>query len=100
MGDDNAADEQSDAAESVDQPQCVEVVGDTEIAAPLVLFDVVCRYDDDNFGTVGKLTQHLYLAVRLKSRKNAGGVVIVEKLASEFEIQFPSERIDSFENFF
>lgn len=51
MGDDNAADEQSDAAESVDQTQRVEIVGDTEIAAPLVLFDVVCRYDDDNFGT-------------------------------------------------
>ena len=100
MGDDDAADKQPDAAEGVDQTQRIEIIGDAEVAAPFVLFDVVRRYDDDDFGTVAQLIQHFDFAVRLEAGKHAGGVIIVKKLASEFEVQLASEGIDSLEDFF
>ena len=42
-----------------------------------------------------KLQQHLQLGVRLKARQHAGGVVVVEQLAAEFQIQLAAEFRDT-----
>ena len=91
----DAADVQAEAAENVDQADHVGVVGDAEVAAALVLFDVVRVDRDHDLGLVLELEQHLDLVVRLKARQHAGSVVIVEELAAEFEIQLAAELVDA-----
>ena len=83
----DASDVKSHACESVDETEHLVVVGDPDVSSDLVFLDIDCGNRYNHLRTVGKLTQHLYLAVRLKSRKNAGGVVIVEKLASELQVK-------------
>ena len=53
MGDNDAVDHESAAHELVAQTQHVDVVGDAEVAAHLVLLDVDRADDDDNLRHVG-----------------------------------------------
>jgi hypothetical protein len=46
---------------------------------------------DDDLGLILKLEKHFDLAVRLEARKHPGGMVVVEQLAAEFQIQLSSE---------
>ena len=91
VGDDHAADIQTDAAERVDKTQSVLVIGDAEVAATLVAFNVVCRDGDDYLRLVLHFKQHFHLAVGLKAGQNAGGMVVVKQLAAEFKIQLTAE---------
>ena len=91
VGDDHAADIQTDAAERVDKTQSVLVIGDAEVAATLVAFNVVCRDGDDYLRLVLHLKQHFHLTVGLKAGQNAGGMVVVKQLAAEFKIQLTAE---------
>ena len=49
---------------------------------------------------VRKLFQHFQLAVRGESRQNPGSVVVVEKFASELQIQLVIELTDTFFDMF
>ena len=88
---DNASDVKTDATEFVDQTECVQVVGDTEVAALFILFDIVRRNGDDDLRAVTKLIEHFDLTVGKKTGKYTGGMIVVKKLAAEFEIEFSSE---------
>ena len=87
LSDDDAADIQPNAAESVDQAQHVQIVRDAQIPAHLVLFNVGGVDDNDDFGHVLQVQQHADLAVRRKTRQYARGVEVVEKLSAEFQVQ-------------
>ena len=39
--------------------------------------------------------QHLQLAVRLEARQHAGGMIVVEQLAAELQIQLTAEFCDT-----
>ena len=91
VGDDHAADEEPDAAEGVDQAERILVIGDAQVAAALAALNVVGRDGDDDLRLLLHLQQHLHLAVRLKAREHAGGVIVVEKLAAELQIQLAAE---------
>ena len=65
-----------------------------------VFLDIDCGDRYNYLRTVGKLTQHLYLAVRLKSRKNTGCMVVVKQFAAEFKIKLVAELTDSFTDVF
>ena len=95
----DASDVKSYSAESVYKTERVKVVCYAEISAQLVFFYVVCRDDKDYFGAVAQFFEHAELAVRHKSRKNAGRVIVVEKFTAEFEIQLSAERIYPFKYF-
>ena len=88
---DNASDVKTDATEFVDQTKRIQIVCDAEVAALLILFNIVCRNGDNDFRAVAKLVEHFNLAVGKKTGKYTGGMIVVEKLAAEFEIEFPSE---------
>ena len=96
LRDDDGADVQPEAAEDVDQAHDVGVVGDAQVAAALVLLDVARADGDDDLRLIAQLQQHLDLVVRLKARQHARGVVIVEELAAEFQIQLAAELADAF----
>ena len=50
---------------------------------------------DDDFHIVHQTFQHAELGVRLKAGQHARGVVVVEELASEFQIEFAAELRDA-----
>ena len=91
----DAADIKSKAAKDVDQAQHVHVVGDAQVAANLVLLDVGGVDGDDDLNLLLELQQHPQLAVRLKSRQDARGVVVVVQLSAELQIQLSAKLRDS-----
>ena len=95
VGDYNAADEKTDAAECVDKSERILVVGDAEVAAAFIALDIVRGNGDNDFRLVLHFKQHFHLAVRLKARQYARCVVIVKQLAAEFEVQLAAEFCDS-----
>ena len=90
----HAAHEQAPLLKRVDEAQHVEVVGDAVIAAHLVADDVLGADDDDDLSLILELQQHLQLGVRLEAGQHAGGVVVIEQLAAEFQIQLVVELRD------
>ena len=90
----HAAHEQTPLLKRVDEAQHVEVVGDAVIAAHLVADDVLGADDDDDLSLILELQQHLQLGVRLETGQHAGGVVVIEQLAAEFQIQLVVELRD------
>ena len=78
LRDDDASDIQPDGAEGVDQTHDVHVIGDAEVAAALVHFNVRGVDGNDDLRLIAELEQHFHFAVRLKAGKHAGGMVIVD----------------------
>ena len=81
--------------EFIDQTQDVGVIRDSEIPAYLVVLYIDRRDDDDHFRLIPKLHEHLQFGIRLKAGKDAGRVVIVEKLPAEFQIELSAELADT-----
>ena len=94
-GHDHAAHIQADAAEGVDQPQHVRVIGDAQIAPHFAFFDVVGVDGDDQLGLILQIQQHPHLAVRQKAGKHPGSVIIVEELAAEFHVELSAKGVDA-----
>ncbi len=92
LGDDHAADIKASALQGALEAQHVHVIGDAQIAPDLVLFDGVGTDDDDDLGLVLELLQHLELIVGSKTGKDAGSMVVIEELSSEFQIQLAEIR--------
>ena len=96
----DAADVQPERAEGVHQAQAVVVVADAEVAAQLVLFNVVRADRDHDLHIVAQLLEHTDLAVGLKAGQHARGVVVVEELAAELQIQLAAEQRDALADVF
>ena len=78
-------------SEEVDEAQDVLVVGDAEVAAGLVLLDVVRVDGDDDLDVGREALEHAELDVGLEAGQHAGGVVVVEELAAELEVELAAE---------
>ena len=87
----HAAHVEAHAPEDVDEPQHVVVIGDAQVSPDLVLLDVRGIDGDEDLHVVLQLLEHPDLAVRLEPRQHPGGVVIVEQLAAELDIQLVAE---------
>ena len=94
--DDHAVHAEAAGHELVPQAEDIDVIGDAEVAADLVLLDVHGADDDDDFSIILHLHQHFQLAVRLEARQDAAGVEIVEELAAEFHVKLIAEGGDTF----
>ncbi len=93
-GQDNAAHKQPEACEGIRQPQDVHVVGNAEISPDFVFLDVSCVDDNDDLCLILQLSQHRDLGVRVKARKNPGGVEIIKQFAAEFQVKLAAELAD------
>ena len=91
LGDDNASHIEALVPELLNQTEYILVVSDAQVMADLVLFDVSRIDGNEDFGLVSHLKEHTKLAVRCKAGQDPGGVVVVKKLSSEFQIQLVSE---------
>ena len=67
------------------------VIGDAQIAADLVFLNITRIDDDHDLHLVAQGLQHSDLGIRRKTGKDSGGMIIIEKLASEFQIKLASE---------
>ena len=83
------------AAEQVHEAQDVLVIGDAEVAARLVLLDVVGVDGDDDLDVVGEALEHAELGVWLEPGQHAARVVVVEQLAAELEVELAAELGDA-----
>ena len=92
----DAADIKPRGAECVDKPKNVLIVGYAEIPADLVFFDIVAVDDNDDLRLVPQLRKHGDLYPRLEPGKHAGCVIIIEKLAAEFDIKLIAEPLEPF----
>ena len=90
-----AADIKPQRAERVDQAQAVVIIGDAEVAAHLVLFNVVRVDRDDDLRVVAQLLKHADLAVGLEAGQHARSVKVVEELAAELQVQLAAELADA-----
>ena len=91
VGDDHRADHEAPALELVAQTEHILVVGDAQVGTHLVLLDVLGTDDDDDLDAVSQLAEHTQFAVGLEAGQDAGGMMVVEEFAAEFEIEFAVE---------
>ena len=68
---------------------------DAEVAAHLVLFNVVRVDRDDDLCVVAQLLKHADLAVRLEAGQHARSVKVIEELAAELQVQLAAELADA-----
>ena len=95
MCDDDAADVESLLEKLFAQTEHIHIIGDPEIAAHLILFDVGGADDNDNFRIVGELHQHAQLGVGSEAGENAGRMIIVEELSAELKVELVPKLIDA-----
>ena len=76
------------------------VIGDPKIATYIILVNVIGTDNNNDLRLIRKLHQHTELAVRFKTRKNTGCMVVVKQFAAEFKIKFVAELTDSFTDVF
>ena len=88
-------DQKAAALELFPQTQDVHIIGDTQVTANLVLFNVNGTDHYHNLGIIAELLQHTQFTVWLETGEHAAGVMVIEELASELEIKFVSELSDS-----
>ena len=79
----------------VDEAQGIHVIGDAEVSALFVLLDVARVDDHDDFRVVLQLGEHPQFTVRFKAGQNAHGMVVVEDLAAELEVQLAAGALDA-----
>ena len=82
-------------AVDVGEAQHVLVVGDAQVAAGLVLLDVVGVDGDDDLDVLGEALEHAELDVGGKAGQHARGVVVVEELAAELEVELAAELVNA-----
>ena len=93
--DDDRAHHEVTSHELVAQTKHVFVVGDAEVGTYLILLDVIGADHNHDLYRVSQLGQHAELGVGLEARQHAGGVMIVEELATQFHIELAVELRDA-----
>ena len=91
VGNHHRSDQKATGLELLTQTQHIHIVGNTQITAYLVLFNIQCTDYDNNLGTVTELHKHTQLTVRLETGQNAAGVMVIEEFSSELEVKFVTE---------
>lgn len=77
--------------ENVYEPQDIFLVGNTEIGTNFVTLQVFGIDADKDLYFIFDAVKHRDLVVWSESRKDTGGVHVVEKLAAHLQIELPAE---------
>ena len=96
MCDDHASHIQALIRKRLDEAEDINVIGDPEIRADLIFFNIRSADDYHNLRLIGELQKHRKLAVRRKARKDARCVIIVKQFASEFQIELIPKLVNPF----
>ena len=88
------ADVETAALKFVHEAEYISVVCYAEIAPDFIILYISSGYNNDYFGLLFQLEQHMQLGIGLEARQNSGSMVIVEELAAELEIKLAAELTD------
>src|SRR5699024_8833064 len=77
--------------EDIDKSEGVLLVGDGKVGADLASLQVAGVEADDDLDVFLDVLQHRDLVIRREAGQDAGGVVVVEKLAAHFEVELPTD---------
>ena len=94
-GDDDARDVDVAVAQVVDEPQGVVVVGDAEVRADFLAFDVPRMDADDDVRVGGKVLQKPHFDVRVEAGQDARGMEVADELAAELQVEPLAGRADA-----
>ncbi len=94
LGDHHASHIEVPVLKRLDQTENIHVIGDAQVITDFVFLNISGIDDYDDLGLVRKLHQHLQFAVRSKSRKDSGSMVVVKQFSSEFQVELVSELAD------
>ena len=95
LGDHHAAHIQALVLEFLNQAQNIHIIGDSQVLANLVLFDIRRVDGDDDFCLIRQLQEHAQFAVRREAGKNTGGVVVIKEFSSKLQIELIAELADA-----
>ena len=98
LRDDHGGNGKSIPSEQIDQAQDVFIIGNTQVATGLVLLDMVRIDCNDDLDVIGDALEHAKLAVRLKARQHAAGMIVIEQLAAKLQIQLAAKLRDALLN--
>ena len=87
-GDDDAAHEEAEPLEVVDQFQRVVGVGDAEVGTHLLVLDVARVDGDEDLRLIAEGLQQSQLHVRIVAGQAARRVEVVHQLAAELKVEF------------
>ena len=76
------------------QTKQIGIIGNPKITAYFIFLNILCADNDHDFHLICQLHQHPQFAVRLKSRKYAGCMIIIIQLSAKFQIQFVVKLLD------
>ena len=91
LGEHHVFREEPPVAEHIDEPQHIIFVGDAEVCADLMTFQILRVDADEDFHIVFDVIQHRDLVIWSETRQNAGGVVIIEELATHLQVELSPE---------
>ena len=91
---------QATACKLIHKTEHVFVIGNAKVAAHFILVNVIGTDNNNDLRLIRKLHQHAEFAVRFKTRKNTGCMVVVKQFAAEFKIKFVAELTDPFTDMF
>ena len=100
LGDHHAVYRNVHGVDVVDEAQDLHVVADAKVRAHFGFFNVARRDAEDDLGLVAQFMQQADLAVYVEAGQHPGGVVIVEQLAAELQIQLAAELVDASKDVF
>ena len=87
MSNNNRTHHKTTVLEFTTQAKHILIVSDTQIGTLLVLLNIGSTDHDNNLDAIANLLKHAQLTIRLETWQNAAGVMVIEKLTSQFEIK-------------
>ena len=60
------------------------------------MLDMIRVDDEDDLDFIREALQHAQLRIGLEARKHARGMIVVEQLAAEFQVQLAAELVHAF----
>ena len=96
LGDDHGIGQKPFFTEGFNEADDLFPVGQPGVLADLVAFKGGSVDDHHDFRVLLQLGEHFELTVRLEAGKDAGSMIIVKKLATEFQIKLVAEHGDAF----
>jgi len=97
-GDHHAENGDVPTAQIVDELQGVGIVGNAEIGPYFLSFDVPGVDAQQDVGLILQLPEKTHLHVGIVAGQDPGGVIVVEKLAAEFEVELVLEPRDALQD--
>ena len=87
MSDDNRPHHETTVLELTTKAQHVLIVSNAQVGTLLVLLYIGCTNHDNNLDAIADFLEHAQFAVRLETRQNSAGMMIVKKFTAQFEVK-------------